>query len=71
VTVPFPDPSDPAPSAAEVLLRYLDYYRSMLLRKLDGLAEADLRDSRLPSGWAPIELLNHLRHVERRWLKRS
>ena len=31
--------------------------------------EEDLRGSRLPSGWAPIELLKHLRYVELRWLE--
>jgi hypothetical protein len=28
-----------------------------------------LRTSRLASGWTPIQLLNHLIHVERRWLE--
>ncbi|GAA1988796.1 DinB family protein [Isoptericola halotolerans] len=36
-------------------------------RKLDGLTEAELRTSRLPSGWTPMELLIHLVHMERRW----
>jgi uncharacterized protein DUF664 len=31
-------------------------------------ADDELRTSRLPSGWAPLELLKHLVHVERRWL---
>ncbi|WP_435827585.1 proton-translocating transhydrogenase family protein, partial [Actinoplanes philippinensis] len=31
------------------------------------LGEAELRSSRLPSGWTPLELVKHLRHVERRW----
>ncbi|MEV0845213.1 DinB family protein [Streptomyces sp. NPDC049954] len=48
---------------------YLDYYRSTVLGKLDGLSEAELRGSRLPSGWTPLELLKHLAHVERRWLR--
>lgn len=66
--VPFPECTRPAGSTAEVLLGYLDYYRSVLAARLRGLTEADLRESRLPSGWAPIELAKHLRHVERRWL---
>ena len=51
-----------------MLLGYLDYFRSVVLDKLDGLSEADLRSSRLPSGWTPLELLKHLSYVERRWL---
>jgi uncharacterized damage-inducible protein DinB len=51
-----------------VLLGYLDYFRSVVLDKLAGLSEADLRSSRLPSGWTPLELLKHLTYVERRWL---
>jgi hypothetical protein len=53
----------------EILLGFLDYYRSVVARKLAGLSEADLRRAHLPSGWAPIELLKHLVHVERRWLR--
>jgi uncharacterized damage-inducible protein DinB len=66
--VPFPAPTEPAGSRAEVLLRYLDYFRGVLVDKLRGLDEGELRRSRLPSGWAPLELLRHLTHVERRWL---
>jgi len=67
--LPFPECTTPSDSAAEVLLRYLDFYRSVVATKLRGLSGADLRGSRLPSGWAPIELAMHLRHVERRWLE--
>ncbi|WP_326595660.1 DinB family protein [Streptomyces sp. NBC_01803] len=52
----------------ELLASYLDHYRAVVLEKLDGLGETDLRTSRLPSGWTPLELLWHLAHVERRWL---
>jgi uncharacterized damage-inducible protein DinB len=65
----FPEPThDPGAPRADVFLRYLAYYRAVLTDKVQGLSEEDLRGSRLPSGWAPIELLKHLRHVERRWL---
>jgi hypothetical protein len=56
--------SDPT----ELLLAYLDRYRDVVERKLTGLSEADLRSSRLPSGWSPLELLQHLVFMERRWL---
>jgi uncharacterized damage-inducible protein DinB len=68
VSLPFPEPTTPRSSHAETLLGYLDYFRSVILDKLDGLADDDLRTSRLPSGWTPLELLQHLVFVERRWL---
>jgi len=69
MSVPFPEPTAPASSRAEVFLRYLDYFRSCLVARLGGLAAAELRASRLPSGWTPIELLKHLAYVEMRWLE--
>jgi uncharacterized damage-inducible protein DinB len=66
--LPFPSPTEPAGSRAEVLLRYLDYFRAVLVDKVRGLDEAELRRSRLPSGWTPVELVRHLTYVERRWL---
>jgi len=69
VSVPFPEPTTPASSRAEVFISYLDSFRSQLVRKLDGLPEGELRASRLPSGWAPIELVKHLAYVELRWLE--
>src|SRR5262249_8700052 len=59
MSLPFPEPTAPASSRAEVFLRYLEYFRSCLVTRLDGLPSAELRASRLPSGWAPIELLKH------------
>jgi hypothetical protein len=53
----------------ELLLGYLDFYRDAVLRKLDGMPEHRLRESALPSGWSPLELLKHLAYVERRWLR--
>ena len=67
--LPFPECTSPVGSRAEVFLGYLDYFRSVLEAKLEGLPEAELRGSRLPSGWSPLELLKHLAHVENRWLE--
>jgi uncharacterized damage-inducible protein DinB len=53
----------------ELLLGFLDYYRSVIARKIEGLPDAELRTSRLPSGWAPLELLKHLVYMEQRWLR--
>jgi uncharacterized damage-inducible protein DinB len=52
-----------------LLLDYLDYFRSVIARKLAGLPEQELRTSRLPSGWTPLQLLKHLVYMERRWLR--
>ena len=69
MSIPFPEPTDPAASRAEVFARYLGYFRSQLVVKLRGMGADELRRSRLPSGWTPLELLKHLTYVERRWLE--
>jgi uncharacterized damage-inducible protein DinB len=69
MSVPFPEPTAPMATRAEVFLGYLDYFRDRLVSKLPSLPEGELRGSRLPSGWTPIELLKHLRYVELRWLE--
>lgn len=52
-----------------MFLRYLDYFRSRVIAKLGELPPEELRASRLPSGWSPLELVKHLRYMERRWLE--
>ncbi|HZC40571.1 MAG TPA: DUF664 domain-containing protein, partial [Streptosporangiaceae bacterium] len=69
MTVPFPEPTIPVPTRAEVFLGYLEYFRSRLLSKLAALSAGELRSSRLPSGWTPAGLLKHLTYVELRWLE--
>lgn len=69
MSLPFPEPTAPVATRAEVFLGYLDYFRDRLVSKLQSLPDAELRASRLPSGWAPIDLLKHLRYVELRWLE--
>jgi uncharacterized damage-inducible protein DinB len=69
MSVPFPDPMTAVPSRAEVFLGYLDFFRDRLVSKLEALPAAELRRSRLPSGWTPAELLKHLTFAERRWLE--
>lgn len=66
-----PEPSRTLSDPAGLLAGYLDFCRSVTLRKLDGLSEAELRSSRLPSGWTPLQLLKHLAYMERRWLQWS
>jgi Protein of unknown function (DUF664) len=69
VSEPFPEPTIPAASRTEVFLCYLDYFRSRLTVKVGELPDSELRRSRLPSGWTPLELVKHLRYVELRWLE--
>jgi uncharacterized damage-inducible protein DinB len=68
MSLPFPSPTIPAADRAEVLVRYLDYFRESLTAKVAELPEEELRRSRLPSGWTPLELVKHLRFVELRWI---
>jgi len=65
---PPPEPPVTLSDPAALLTGYLDFYRSAVLRKFDGLSEDVARRSRVPSGWSPLALLKHLAHVERRWL---
>lgn len=46
---------------------YLDFYRDTCVEKCRSLPPGELRASRLPSGWTPLELLQHLAMMERRW----
>jgi len=68
MSLPFPSCTTSADSRAEVFLRYLDFFRDRLVAKLRSLPDGELRSSRLPSGWTPLELIRHLRYVELRWL---
>jgi uncharacterized damage-inducible protein DinB len=69
MTLPFPEPTAPAASRAEVLGRYLAYFRDQVITRVCALPADAQRASRLPSGWTPLELLRHLTYVERRWLE--
>src|SRR5919202_5594784 len=62
-------PSRQLADPKELLLAYLDYYRSVITRKIEGLTESELRTTRLPSGWTPLELVKHLAYMEQRWLR--
>jgi hypothetical protein len=69
VTDDFPSPTRPAASRAEVILGYLDYFRTRVAAKVDSLSAAEQPRTQLPSGWTPLELVKHLTYVERRWLE--
>ncbi|MGH3329839.1 MAG: DinB family protein [Nocardioidaceae bacterium] len=67
MSVSLPEPG-PSHDVKTLFLVYLDFYREAVAAKVSGLSESDLRSTRLPSGWSPIELVKHLAFMERRWL---
>ena len=62
-----PEPRGGAPEPGALFTRYLDFYRETVIRKVTSLPEEERRGTRLPSGWTPLELLNHLFFMEQRW----
>jgi hypothetical protein len=67
MAVPDTEPRLDTPDPSAQFVAYLDHYRAVVERTVSGLTEEQLRTSRLPSGWTPLELLHHLVHMERRW----
>ena len=65
----FDEPSWDIEEPRALILAQLAYYRAATLRKLAGLSSEQLHSRVLPSGWTPLELLNHLVYMERRWLQ--
>ena len=63
-----PSPSDLAATRLGVWLTYLDYLREEAIALVESLSEDEAVTSRVASGWSPLGLLVHLRHVERRWI---
>jgi uncharacterized damage-inducible protein DinB len=64
----FPEPAS-TDDVRGLLLDYLDFFRGVVAAKLDGLSDAELTGSVVPSGWTPSGLVHHLVNVERRWLE--
>lgn len=52
-----------------LLVGFLDVQRGRVFEVLAGLDEGQLRRSVLPSGWAPVGLVEHLGHAERHWFQ--
>lgn len=68
-----PVPIDPQPAGDEraTLTEFLDYYRVVLLRKLDGVSDEDARRPTVePSDLNLLGLLRHMADVERNWFRR-
>lgn len=70
--LPLPDrPAITARTGDEraLLCAMVDYQRSVLLRKVGGLDEDDLRRTMTPSGLTLLGLVKHLAYVERYWFQ--
>jgi uncharacterized damage-inducible protein DinB len=63
-----PEPSVPRSDASAAFVEYLDFFRAETRRKCTGLDESSLSTSFVPSGWTLREMVEHLVHMERRWL---
>ena len=46
---------------------YLAFYRETCIEKCEALPEESLRTPWVPTDWTPLELLQHLAFMERRW----
>ena len=69
-----PLPDRPAPTARRgdertLLCAMVDYQRAVLLRKVGGLDEDDLRRVMTPTGLTLLGLVKHLAYVERYWFQ--
>jgi uncharacterized damage-inducible protein DinB len=56
-------------SEAESLTGFLDWYRSVAIRKVEDLALADAIAVATPSGLSPLGIVKHLAAVERLWFR--
>jgi uncharacterized damage-inducible protein DinB len=52
-----------------VLDAFLDAQRERVFEVVAGLDETQLRTAALPSGWTPLQLVEHLGHAERHWFQ--
>lgn len=66
-TTPFPEPASTS-DLRGLFLEYLDFYRDVVIGRLEGLESETLQHSVVSSGWTAAGLLNHLAEVERRWM---
>jgi uncharacterized damage-inducible protein DinB len=66
---PYPEPGFEPMGEREMLTGYLDYHRGVLLWKIDGVPDDDLRRPLVPSGTSLLGLVKHLGAVERWWFQ--
>jgi uncharacterized damage-inducible protein DinB len=63
------EPRGTATDPKTALLDYLDFYRSVVAAKLDGLTDEQLDEPQFSSAWTMRQLVKHLVYMERRWLR--
>jgi uncharacterized damage-inducible protein DinB len=66
------NPSEPgkgAPAGVQRWADYLDWLREDIITAVLSLSPVEQREMRTPSGWSPLELLNHVLHMEQRWFQ--
>jgi uncharacterized damage-inducible protein DinB len=68
MSVPLPEPDDTVTDPVARILAYLDHHRSEVRRLTESLDAEQLERRVAPSGWNLLELVEHLVHMERRWL---
>lgn len=63
-----PEPARSVTDPVARLAEYLDFFRGEVARKASGLTPVELQQPVVPSGWTPASLVEHLVHMERRWI---
>ena len=61
------EPAKEAPAGAPRWADYLEWVREDMIAVVLSLAPVEQRQSCVPSGWSPLELLSHVLHMEQRW----
>ncbi|UJW31649.1 DinB family protein [Saccharothrix sp. AJ9571] len=61
-------PPRTGPGEKDVLVGFLDYLRTSVAAKAEGVPEPQIRTPGVASGTNLLGLVKHLTHVERRWL---
>lgn len=70
--LPLPDRPATIPRVGDertLLCAMVDYQRAVLLRKVGGLDEDDLRRTMTPTGLTLLGLVKHLAYIERYWFQ--
>ena len=65
---PLPEPGAFVTDAVTRIVEYLDFFRAEVRRKATGLDAEALQRPVVPSGWTVLGLVEHLAHMERRWV---
>jgi uncharacterized damage-inducible protein DinB len=65
---PLPEPDGTVTDPVRRIVEYLDFFRSEIRRKASGLSTDELERSVVPSAWTVPGLVEHLVHMERRWI---